>query len=58
MATCPSCALPADRPFTEVSRHTTSEGIVVYSTCVCGEALVHLIPHRFEPLRVAYRPTA
>lgn len=33
---CAQCGWPSDQPTEILSRHTTSEGVVVYSRCVCG----------------------
>jgi hypothetical protein len=42
---CPVCAWPLDEPYEVVSRHVTSEGIVTYSRCACGEMRVGLRPY-------------
>lgn len=34
--TCPSCGWPTAETYTIISRHATSEGVVVYSRCACG----------------------
>jgi hypothetical protein len=40
--TCPVCGWPLDEPYEVISRHATSEGIVTYSRCACGEMRVAL----------------
>lgn len=42
---CPGCAWPLDEPYEVVSRHATSEGVVTYSRCACGEMRVTLRPY-------------
>jgi hypothetical protein len=42
---CPVCAWPLDEPYEVVSRHATSEGVVTYSRCACGEMRVSLRPY-------------
>jgi uncharacterized Zn finger protein len=42
---CPVCAWPASEPHEVLSRHVTSEGIVTYSRCACGEVRVGLQPY-------------
>lgn len=37
---CRHCGWPETDPYEEVSRHTTSEGLIVYTRCVCG--LLHV----------------
>jgi len=44
-AVCPVCAWPLDEPYEVVSRHVTSEGVVTYSRCACGEMRVGLRPY-------------
>jgi hypothetical protein len=44
-AACPACAWPLDEPYEVVSRHATSEGVVTYTRCACGEMRVTLRPY-------------
>lgn len=36
MDTCWNCGWPLAQPYEIVSRHLTSEGILVYTRCACG----------------------
>jgi hypothetical protein len=38
---CPRCGWPTAEPFEVVSRHVTSEGMIVWSRCACGRLQVH-----------------
>lgn len=52
MTECPVCAWPESEPYEVLSRHVTSDGLVTYSRCACGEVRVRLQPYgRAEPLR-------
>ena len=44
-AACQVCAWPVAEPYEIVSRHVTSEGVVIYSRCACGEMQVRLQPY-------------
>jgi hypothetical protein len=39
-AHCPACGWPVAETFQLVSRHQTSEGVIVYSRCPCGRLQV------------------
>ena len=45
MTDCPSCAWPESEPYEVISRHLTSDGVVTYSRCACGEVRVSLLPY-------------
>jgi hypothetical protein len=54
---CPVCAWPESEPYEVISRHLTSEGLVTYSRCACGEVRVGLLPYdTAEPLQPARVP--
>jgi hypothetical protein len=38
---CPRCGWPTAEPFEVVSRHVTSEGVIIWSRCACGRLQVH-----------------
>ncbi|MHA6618818.1 hypothetical protein [Pseudonocardia sp. DLS-67] len=38
---CPVCGWPTTEPYQVVSRHRTSEGMIVWSRCACGSLQVH-----------------
>ncbi|GLY90153.1 hypothetical protein Airi02_080820 [Actinoallomurus iriomotensis] len=40
---CPVCAWPESEPYEVISRHATSEGLVTYSRCACGEVRVSIL---------------
>lgn len=33
---CQQCGWPDTEPYQTVSRHTTTEGLIVYTRCACG----------------------
>jgi hypothetical protein len=37
---CSRCGWPESEPFEVVSRHCTSEGVIVYARCACGRLQV------------------
>lgn len=37
---CRQCGWPDTEPYDVVSRHTTSEGVIIYTRCTCG--LLHV----------------
>ncbi|WP_433656958.1 hypothetical protein ACQPW1_36590 [Nocardia sp. CA-128927] len=39
---CRQCGWPVDQPSATVSSHRTSEGVIVYTRCVCGTLNVWL----------------
>jgi hypothetical protein len=45
---CPTCAWPESEPYETISRHVTSEGVVTYSRCACGEVRISLQPYGEE----------
>ncbi|MEV5751439.1 hypothetical protein AB0L00_26760 [Actinoallomurus sp. NPDC052308] len=45
MSECPTCGWPGSDVYEVLSRHLTSEGVVTYSRCVCGEVQVRLRPY-------------
>lgn len=45
--TCPACGWTDDDGAAVVSRHHTSEGVVVWTRCVCGAVRARL--HRLGP---------
>ena len=45
---CPTCGWPDSDVHEVLSRHFTSEGVVTYSRCVCGEVRVRLRPYASE----------
>lgn len=49
---CPQCGWPDAQPYQVVSRHPTTEGVIVYSRCACGRLQVRRAD------RVAIRQTA
>jgi hypothetical protein len=42
---CPACAWPVSDVYEVISRHLTSEGVVTYSRCACGEVQVRFQPY-------------
>jgi hypothetical protein len=42
---CRVCAWPESEPYEVLSRHLTSEGVVTYTRCACGEVRVSLRPY-------------
>jgi hypothetical protein len=46
---CPTCGWPESDVYEVLSRHFTSEGVVTYSRCVCGEIQVRLRPYASDP---------
>jgi transcriptional regulator NrdR family protein len=44
-SSCPVCAWPASDVYEVISRHLTSEGVVTYSRCACGEVQVRFQPY-------------
>jgi len=38
---CPSCGWPENEPYKFLSCHTTSEGTIIWSRCLCGRLRVH-----------------
>ncbi|TDB81516.1 hypothetical protein E1264_32645 [Actinomadura sp. KC216] len=48
---CPRCGWPESEAYEVLSRHLTSEGVVTYTRCACGEVQVRV--RRFEPGRAA-----
>ncbi|MFI0483289.1 hypothetical protein [Actinomadura sp. 9N215] len=47
VAECPRCGWPESQVYEVLSRHLTSEGVVTYTRCACGEVQVRV--QRFEP---------
>ncbi|RKS69138.1 hypothetical protein BZB76_6277 [Actinomadura pelletieri DSM 43383] len=47
MQDCPGCGWPDSEVYEVLSRHLTSEGVVTYTRCACGETQVRVQP--FEP---------
>lgn len=43
---CPRCGWPQDQVYEVLSRHVTSEGVVSYTRCACGEIQVRVHPYR------------
>ncbi|MCI3225116.1 hypothetical protein [Streptomyces sp. NP-1717] len=41
---CADCGWPVESPLQEASRHTVTEGTVVYTRCACGRVRVWLEP--------------
>jgi hypothetical protein len=39
---CSVCGWPSSDPYEVLSRHMTSEGVITYSRCACGEVRFHL----------------
>lgn len=39
---CPRCGWPDSEPYEVVSRHQTSDGLVVWTRCVCGALQLRL----------------
>lgn len=52
---CQYCRRPEPGTCQVVSRHTTSEGVVVYTRCACGTLSRHLVSN--AELRSWYRPS-
>lgn len=42
---CPRCGWPESEIYELLSRHLTSDGVVTYSRCACGEPQVRLQPY-------------
>ncbi|MQA88079.1 MAG: hypothetical protein GEV03_26540 [Streptosporangiales bacterium] len=51
MDNCQHCGWPLEQPYEIVSRHLTSEGILVYTRCACGTLQARLLGWR-HPGRV------
>jgi hypothetical protein len=45
MTDCPRCAWPVSDVYEVISRHITSEGVVTYTRCACGEPQVRFQPY-------------
>ncbi|MEV5707884.1 hypothetical protein [Actinoallomurus sp. NPDC052274] len=50
MSECPTCGWSDSDVYEVLSRHLTSEGVVTYSRCVCGEVQVRLRPYAADRL--------
>ncbi|TDC52675.1 hypothetical protein E1281_18855 [Actinomadura sp. KC345] len=44
MEECPCCGWPESQVYEVLSRHLTSEGVVTYTRCACGEPQVRVQP--------------
>ncbi|TYB37985.1 hypothetical protein [Actinomadura chibensis] len=44
MDECPRCGWPESEVYDVLSRHLTSEGVVTYTRCACGEVQVRVQP--------------
>ena len=44
MDECPRCGWPRSEIYKVLSRHLTSEGVVIYTRCACGEVQVRVRP--------------
>ena len=44
MEDCPHCGWPRSEVYEVLSRHLTSEGVVSYTRCACGELEVRVQP--------------
>ncbi|GAA4071346.1 hypothetical protein GCM10022214_28900 [Actinomadura miaoliensis] len=42
---CPRCGWPESEIYQVLSRHLTSEGVVAYTRCACGEVQVRVQPY-------------
>jgi len=42
---CPRCGWPESDTYEVMSRHLTSEGVVSYTRCACGEVQVRFQPY-------------
>jgi hypothetical protein len=42
---CPHCGWPENETYEVMSRHLTSDGVVSYTRCVCGEVQVRFQPY-------------
>ncbi|MUN36531.1 hypothetical protein GNZ18_07950 [Actinomadura sp. NEAU-AAG5] len=42
MEECPRCGWPQTQVYEVLSRHLTSEGVVSYTRCACGEVQVRV----------------
>ncbi|WP_285617750.1 hypothetical protein [Actinoallomurus iriomotensis] len=49
MNRCHRCGSPQEPPYTVVSRHLTSEGVLLYTRCACGAVRPWLL--RYQGLR-------
>ncbi|QXJ20350.1 hypothetical protein AGRA3207_001044 [Actinomadura graeca] len=45
MEECPRCGWPQTEVYEVLSRHLTSEGVVSYTRCACGEMQVRVQPY-------------
>ncbi|MWK38831.1 hypothetical protein GEV43_35600 [Actinomadura sp. J1-007] len=45
MEDCPGCGWPQAEVYEVLSRHLTSEGVVTYTRCACGEMQVRVQPY-------------
>lgn len=45
MTECPRCGWPEAELYEIISRHLTSEGVVTYTRCACGEVQVRIQPY-------------
>ncbi|TDD71837.1 hypothetical protein [Actinomadura rubrisoli] len=45
MEECPRCGWPVTEAYEVLSRHLTSEGVVSYTRCACGEVQVRVQPY-------------
>jgi hypothetical protein len=36
MSACPYCGWPDDKPVQTLSRHSTVDGLLVWTRCICG----------------------
>lgn len=52
---CPECGWDTRQPFEVVSRHLTSEGLLVWTRCACGTLRAHLAGMPGPPV-TAVRP--
>lgn len=55
---CPYCGWPDADPFAVVSRHSTPEGMTVWSRCSCGSLQVRVIDDCRSRIVSRSRPTA
>ncbi|MFG2000720.1 hypothetical protein ACGFNU_16405 [Spirillospora sp. NPDC048911] len=53
MDDCPRCGWPEDETYEVLSRHLTSDGVVSYTRCACGE-----VQMRFQPYDLGQVVTA
>jgi hypothetical protein len=45
VSTCPRCGWPEAETYEVLSRHLTSQGIVTYTRCACGEVQIRIQPY-------------